>query len=100
MENHVSTLKLTTASYWRPSGKNIHRFPDAKDTDEWGVKPDKGFEVPMKDEERLEYMLSRGERDVVHGKPGSPPPPPKPKVENKDKDKDKDKEKEKEKKPF
>ncbi len=46
MENHASALKLTTASYWRPSGKNIHRFPDAKDADEWGVRPnDSGFKL-------------------------------------------------------
>jgi carboxyl-terminal processing protease len=63
-----SALKLTTASYWRPSGKNIHRFPDAKESDEWGVKPNEGFEVPMKDDERLEYMLYRNERDVIRGK--------------------------------
>ena len=33
MENGASALKLTTASYWRPSGRNIHHFPDAKDFD-------------------------------------------------------------------
>src|SRR5260370_23432844 len=64
-----SALKLTTASYWRPSGKNIHRFPDSKETDEWGVKPSPGLEVPMKDDERYEYMLYRSERDVVRTKP-------------------------------
>ncbi|HEY7153430.1 MAG TPA: S41 family peptidase [Gemmataceae bacterium] len=64
----ASALKLTTASYWRPNGKNIHRFPDSKDADEWGVKPDAGFEVSMKDEERLEYMIYRTERDVVREK--------------------------------
>ncbi len=132
-----SALKLTTASYWRPSGKNIHRFPDSKDSDDWGVRPndsgyqltpqsltalrkagvpesvvaklktfpatrfaqekdylaaldkvlgkeeldkykskllahaDRGFEVPMNDEERLEYMIYLSERDVVRtkGKP-------------------------------
>jgi carboxyl-terminal processing protease len=86
-----SALKLTTASYWRPSGKNIHRFPDAKDTDEWGVKPNEGFDVPMKDEERLEYLIYRNERDVVRGKnaPKS--------EEKKDDKKDGDK---KDKKPF
>jgi carboxyl-terminal processing protease len=73
MENNTSALKLTTASYWRPSGKNIHRFPDSKDTDEWGVKPNEGFEIKMKDEERLEYMINRAERDVIHGKPGAKP---------------------------
>jgi carboxyl-terminal processing protease len=79
MENDTSALKLTTASYWRPSGKNIHRFPDKKDfeaakidPDEWGVKPTPGFEVSMKDEERLAYMADRAERDVVRDKPKPP----------------------------
>ncbi len=72
MEHGTSALKLTTASYWRPSGKNIHRFPDRKDfeaahidPDEWGVKPDEGFEVPMKDTERYEYLVYRSDRDIV-----------------------------------
>jgi carboxyl-terminal processing protease len=68
MEHDTSALKLTTASYWRPSGKNIHRFPDSKDTDDWGVSPDEGFEVKLKDEERLEYMMWRNDRDVVRDK--------------------------------
>jgi carboxyl-terminal processing protease len=32
--------------------QNIHRFPEAKEADEWGVKPDAGFEVTLKDDER------------------------------------------------
>lgn len=137
MEGGASALKLTTASYWRPNGKNIHRFPDAKDSDEWGVRPngagfqltaaamtalktasvpdavlsklkaladkrfgtekeftdelakvlsdeelkkhkdklidlsEHGFEIPMKDEERFEYMVHRRDRDVIQGKPGA-----------------------------
>jgi len=85
MEGHSSALKLTTASYWRPSGKNIHRFPDSKETDEWGVKPNEGFEVVLKDEERVGYQVYRRERDVVHGKPGTPPPAPKTSEKEKDK---------------
>jgi carboxyl-terminal processing protease len=91
MEGGKSALKLTTASYWRPSGKNIHRFPDSKDNDEWGVKPDAGFAIHMKDEERLQYMLYRRDRDIVHGKAAAPAAPA-PKTEKKGK--------EKEKKPF
>src|SRR5581483_5906566 len=34
LEGGRSALKLTTASYKRPSGKNIHRFPNAKESDE------------------------------------------------------------------
>ena len=37
-----SVLKLTVASYYRPSGENIHRFKNAKNTDKWGVSPDPG----------------------------------------------------------
>src|SRR4029079_991063 len=44
IEGGKSALKLTTASYQRPNGHNIHRFPDAKESDEWGVMPDKNFE--------------------------------------------------------
>jgi carboxyl-terminal processing protease len=85
MEHETSALKLTTASYWRPSGKNIHRFPDSKDTDEWGVTPNPGFEVPMKDEERFEYLQWRTERDIVRGKTGEPAPKPAPEKEAADK---------------
>jgi carboxyl-terminal processing protease len=86
MENGTSALKLTTASYWRPSGKNIHRFPDSKETDEWGVKPNPGFDMPMKDEERYAYATYRRDRDIVHGK-GSAPAPPTPAKKDKDKEK-------------
>jgi carboxyl-terminal processing protease len=73
MENNTSALKLTTASYWRPSGKNIHRFPDAKDEDEWGVRPNDGYEVKLPDEERLEYYKWRRDRDIIR-RPGQAPP--------------------------
>jgi carboxyl-terminal processing protease len=76
MENHTAALKLTTASYWRPSGKNIHRFPESKEADDWGVSPNEGFDIKLTDEERLEYLLNRSERDVIHGKPGAQPPKP------------------------
>ena len=42
-----SVLKLTVASYYRPSGENIHRFQNAKTTDKWGVSPDPGMEVKL-----------------------------------------------------
>lgn len=73
----MGALKLTTASYWRPSGKNIHRFSDSKETDEWGVKPTPGFEVPLKDEEFLEYLRDRNQRDIVRGKDSPAPKPAK-----------------------
>jgi carboxyl-terminal processing protease len=35
-------LKVTSGTLVRPSGKNLHRFPDSKPTDDWGVSPDAG----------------------------------------------------------
>jgi carboxyl-terminal processing protease len=98
MEGGKSALKLTTATYWRPSGKNIHRFHDSKvsdelevtpnkptkpadpapskETEEWGVSPNAGFAVTIKPEDRLEYFNYRRQRDFVHGKAGAEPPLP------------------------
>jgi len=65
LEEGKSALKLTTASYWRPSGKNIHRFPDAKETDEWGVLPDKGYDMKLGDSEMAELVRTRRDRDLL-----------------------------------
>lgn len=69
LENGKSVLKLTTASYRRPNGNNIHRFPDAKETDEWGVMPDRGFAIELGREEMLGLIQDRRERDIL-----KPPP--------------------------
>jgi carboxyl-terminal processing protease len=47
-----SRLKLTTAVYHRPSGKNIDRYTKgARESDEWGVKPDEGYQIALKADE-------------------------------------------------
>ncbi|MDE2506232.1 MAG: S41 family peptidase, partial [Planctomycetota bacterium] len=65
LEDGKSVLKLTIATYWRPSGKNIHRFKNAKESDEWGVSPDKGLEVKLTPKEHLDWALARQRRDMV-----------------------------------
>ena len=62
LEGGKSALKLTTASYHRPSGKNIHRFPKATEKDEWGVMPDEGFEVKFTDKETEKLFEAIRER--------------------------------------
>src|SRR5262249_5673621 len=37
-------LKLTSGTFYRPSGKNLHRFPDSKPGDDWGVRPEPKLE--------------------------------------------------------
>ena len=58
-------MKLTTAAYIRPSGKNIHRFPDSKDTDVWGVMPDAGYDMRLSDHEEGLLLADRQQRDIL-----------------------------------
>ena len=64
LEGGRSALKLTTATYWRPSGKNIHRLPTAKEEDAWGVTPNDGFTVPLSDDQYIQVISARRERDA------------------------------------
>lgn len=72
LEGGKSALKLTTASYRRPNGHNIHRFPDSKDTDEWGVSPNQGMEVKLSDSELVKLLESRHDRDIVKAHESAP----------------------------
>ena len=62
-----SALKITTATYFRPSGRNIHRFEGTSDG-AWGVDPTEGFEVELSERETGLLVLDRRRRDVVAGK--------------------------------
>lgn len=65
MEKGKSALKLTTSSYWRPSGKDIDRSgEEAKKNGRWGVQPDPGFEVKLTDEIIFENARQRNIRDL------------------------------------
>ena len=65
VEGSKAALKLTTAAYHRPSGKNIHKFPDAKETDEWGVSPDDGYAVAFSQQEVVNYLRQRSQREAI-----------------------------------
>jgi carboxyl-terminal processing protease len=57
MGHPFGAMKLTIATYWRPSGQNINRRKeDAKDAT-WGVSPNEGYEVPVADDER-EHLVA------------------------------------------
>jgi carboxyl-terminal processing protease len=59
-----SVLKLTVASYYRPSGENIHKFKNAKNSDKWGVSPDKGAEVKLPHSDYVRWFIARRGRDL------------------------------------
>ena len=67
LEGGSSALKLTTAQYLRPSGRNIHKFPGAKDDEEWGVGPDPEHKIEVTQQEMQEYLEYRRQRDVIGG---------------------------------
>ena len=76
-----SAVKLTTETYWRPSGANIDRIRAPKDApDQWGVRPD--IEVPTTKEDKLRAQVERMKVEWVAGKAEvvgpKPPPPPTP----------------------
>ena len=75
LDDGRSALKLTTATYFRPNGKNIHRaIRDYKEEDpeEWGVKPSEGLRVSMTDEQLAAVFQSRRNRDVVTNRTATP----------------------------
>lgn len=59
-----SWLKLTSASYWRPSGANIHRTADAPANGDWGVSPTEGFLIELDDEAQQALRKARADRDM------------------------------------
>jgi carboxyl-terminal processing protease len=68
LEHGRSALKLTTAGYQRPSGKNIHRFPDADENDDWGVSPNKGFLIKLSPAENSALMKQQRDTFIVPAK--------------------------------
>ncbi len=71
-----AAVKLTTEKWITPNGRNITRWPDAKETDEWGVHPDPGLEVKLTDDDRRKYVQHMREVEVVR-KPGATKEAPK-----------------------
>ena len=70
-EGGKSVLRLTIATYWRPSGRNIHRGRRAKPSDAWGVLPNPGFDVPLTDQQLAEVLRRQRQRDVVRRAPAT-----------------------------
>ena len=65
LEDGDSQLKLTMASYHRPSGVNIHRMKGAKTEDVWGVTPDEGFTHRFDDQQFFQWSETRHRREIL-----------------------------------
>jgi C-terminal peptidase prc len=64
-------LKLTTATFWRPSGKNLNKSSTkGGDDEEWGVTPDKVVKLTSKERGDLQEHLRNTE--IIHPKGKTP----------------------------
>lgn len=59
-------LKLTTASFWRPSGQNLNKS-STKGTEEdvWGVTPDKGYVLKLSIDERNKLAEFQRDQEII-----------------------------------
>ena len=59
-------MKLTTASFWRPSGKNLNKSSTSgKDEDEWGVSPNPGFALKLSERERDQLFEHQRDSEII-----------------------------------
>ncbi len=78
LENDQTALKFTTARFYRPSGKNIHRGEEMTPEDEWGVLPESNMDRPLSDLEELYLHLRwrhRGDPRLMTASERPPAPP-------------------------
>jgi C-terminal peptidase prc len=71
-------LKMTNATFWRPSGKNLNKSSTSgKDEEDWGVRPDAGYEIKLSHAEQdalIEHqqdvqIIPRRDRPAKNTKP-------------------------------
>lgn len=59
-------IKLTTASFWRPNGKNLNKSStQGTEGEDWGVIPDKGFLIKLTKKERDDLAESQRDAEII-----------------------------------
>src|SRR5207248_114475 len=59
-------IKLTTATFWRPSGKNINKSSTkGSDDEDWGILPDKGYLMKLTPKERDELADQQRDTEII-----------------------------------
>jgi carboxyl-terminal processing protease len=59
-------LKLTTASFWRPNGKNLNKSSTGgKETEDWGVRPNKGYTIHLSEKEREQLWEHQHDSEII-----------------------------------
>ena len=63
LDHSPGAVKITTAHYFLPSGRNIHRKEDAE---VWGVDPTDGYYVSMTNAQMRKMNEIRRDRGIIH----------------------------------
>jgi carboxyl-terminal processing protease len=59
-------IKLTTASFWRPNGKNLNKSStNGKEDEDWGVRPDPGYQVKLERKEQWDLAMKLRELEII-----------------------------------
>jgi carboxyl-terminal processing protease len=65
-------IKLTTSTFWRPSGKNLNKSSTGgSDDEDWGVRPDPGFDKSLSRSDRLKLQDHLTATEIIR-RPGDP----------------------------
>lgn len=68
LQSGKAAVKVTTAHYYLPSGRNLHRREGA---DTWGVDPSDGYYVPMDADTIAAMNKARRAADIINGENGN-----------------------------
>lgn len=62
---HSGAVKITMAAFYGPSGKNLNRFPNSKEEDDWGVKPAAENTIKLSPTERAELDKTLTDNELI-----------------------------------
>ena len=63
-------LKLTTATFWRPSNRNLNKSSTkGRDEDEWGVTPNEGFDIKLSVKDLNDLQDAQRDTEIIR-RPG------------------------------
>jgi C-terminal peptidase prc len=74
-------IKLTTATFWRPNGKNLNKSsidgyqkmkPEELDPKDWGVRPNQGYELKLTRQEREDLFEHMRNREIIPNRKAPP----------------------------
>jgi len=58
------------ATFWRPNGRNLNKSSTkGRDEDEWGVTPDKGYDLKLSKKEENDLFEHQRDSEIIRGGP-------------------------------